>query len=75
MNTQVIRNVRPMGTAAVDVLINTSVIEAVLPAGSASPELPCLIDGQGAAGIAGLWAASDGYGLQGEGGCGCGGGK
>ena len=47
MNTQVIRNVRPMGTAAVDVLINASVIEAVLPAGSASPDLPCLIDGKG----------------------------
>ena len=44
---QVIRNVRPLGTAPVDVLIADARIHSLLPAGSADKSLPTLIDGQG----------------------------
>jgi len=47
MGTEVIRNVRPIGAAAVDVVLDQGRIEAVVPAGSASAELPLLLDGQG----------------------------
>lgn len=47
MPTRVIRNVRPMGGPAVDVLLDNGRISALLPAGSAAPELPVLLDGQG----------------------------
>jgi cytosine deaminase len=45
--TQVIRNVRPLGAAAVDLVLEAGMIKALLPVGSAAPELPCLLDGQG----------------------------
>ena len=45
--TQVIRNVRPLGAAAVDLVLEAGKIKALLPVGSAAPELPCLLDGQG----------------------------
>ena len=46
--TQAIRNVRPLGRAkAADLLIEDARIAAVLPAGTAAPELPTLADGQG----------------------------
>ncbi|HSV59892.1 MAG TPA: amidohydrolase family protein [Variovorax sp.] len=46
--TQAIRNVRPLGrTEAADLLIEDARIAAVLPAGTAAPELPTLVDGQG----------------------------
>ncbi len=44
---QVIRNVRPLGAAAVDLVLERDRIHAVLAAGSADQALPCLIDGQG----------------------------
>lgn len=50
MNTatsKVIRNVRPLGAAAVDVLVADGKIAALLPAGSADAALPTLVDGQG----------------------------
>lgn len=47
MNSQVIRNVRPLGGAAVDVVLDGSSIRAMVPAGSTSAELPSLIDGKG----------------------------
>ncbi len=47
MPSTVIRNVRPPGGAAVDVVLNDGKISALLPAGSAAPELPTLVDGQG----------------------------
>ena len=46
--TQAIRNVRPLGRSeAADLLIEDARIAAVLPAGTAAPELPTLVDGQG----------------------------
>ena len=46
-HSQVIRNVRPLGAAAVDVVLEQGTIQSLVPAGTAPPELPCLIDGQG----------------------------
>ncbi|MBC7707134.1 MAG: cytosine deaminase, partial [Rhodoferax sp.] len=46
-NFQVLRNVRPLGAAAVDLVIEQGVIHSLLPSGTASPDLPTLIDGQG----------------------------
>jgi cytosine deaminase len=43
----VIRNVRPLGAKAVDVVLDQGRIEAVVPAGSAPAQLPLLVDGQG----------------------------
>jgi len=45
--TQVIRNVRPMGGTAVDVLVSNGKIDSIAPAGSASGELPTLAEGNG----------------------------
>jgi cytosine/creatinine deaminase len=46
--THAIRNVRPLGRAeAADLLIDDARIAAVLPAGTAAPQLPTLVDGQG----------------------------
>lgn len=47
MNSQVIRNVRPLGGAAVDLVLEQSTIQAVLPAGTAALDMDCLIDGKG----------------------------
>ncbi|WP_092002080.1 amidohydrolase family protein [Polaromonas sp. OV174] len=47
MPSTVIRNVRPLGGAAVDVVLHDGRISALLPAGSAAPELATLVDGQG----------------------------
>ena len=47
MGTQVIRNVRPLGAAAVDVVLDRAAIEAIVPAGSAPAQLPLLVDGGG----------------------------
>jgi cytosine deaminase len=47
MGTQVIRNVRPLGATAVDVVLDQGQIEAVVPAGSAPAQLPLLLDGGG----------------------------
>ncbi len=47
MNSQVIRNVRPLGGAAVDLVLERSTIQAVLPAGTAALDMDCLIDGKG----------------------------
>ena len=47
MGTQVIRDVRPLGAAAVDVVLDRATVEAVLPAGSAPAHLPLLLDGRG----------------------------
>ena len=44
---RVLRNVRPLGGAPVDVVLDDSAILSVLPAGQAAPELPTLVDGQG----------------------------
>src|SRR3989442_3401056 len=44
MNSQVIRNVRPLGGVAVDLVLEQSTIQAVLPAGRAAPDMDCLID-------------------------------
>lgn len=45
--TQVIRNVRPLGAAAVDLVLEGGTIRSVLSAGSAPATLPSLVDGQG----------------------------
>jgi cytosine deaminase len=45
--SQVIRNVRPLGAAAVDLVIEAGKIKAALPTGSADAKLSCLLDGQG----------------------------
>jgi cytosine deaminase len=47
MDTKVIRNVRLLGAAAVDVVLDRAVIEAIVPAGSAPAQLPLLLDGLG----------------------------
>ena len=47
MTRQTIRNVRPLGGAAADLVLQGATIESVLPPGTAPPDLPCLIDGQG----------------------------
>ena len=47
LSTQVLRNVRPMGGAAVDMLIRDARIESTLPAGTADTALPTLLDGGG----------------------------
>ncbi|WP_309678805.1 amidohydrolase family protein [Polaromonas sp.] len=47
MNLQVIRNVRPLGGSACDVVLEQGVIKAMMPAGTAAPGIDCLIDGQG----------------------------
>ncbi len=47
MGTEVIRNVRPLGAAAVDVVLDRATVEALLPAGSAPAHLPVLLDGRG----------------------------
>ncbi len=47
MNTQVIRNVRPLGARAVDLILDGGTIRELLPAGTAASAIPCLIDGQG----------------------------
>ncbi len=47
LSSTVIRNVRPFGGAAVDVVLNDAKISALLPAGSAASELATLVDGQG----------------------------
>lgn len=44
---QVIRNVRPRGSAAVDLVLDRERIHAVLAAGQADRSLSCLVDGQG----------------------------
>lgn len=44
---QVIRNVRPLGAAAVDLVLDGDRIHVVLAAGDADQSLPCLVDGQG----------------------------
>ncbi|MBS0344318.1 MAG: amidohydrolase family protein [Proteobacteria bacterium] len=45
--TTVIRNVRPMGGPAADVLLDGATISAVVPAGQAAADLPTLVDGKG----------------------------
>ena len=47
MNMQVIRNVRPLGAPAVDLVLDGGTIRELLPAGTAASAIPCLIDGQG----------------------------
>jgi cytosine deaminase len=47
MGAQVIRNVRPLGAAAMDVVLDQATVGAVVPAGSAPAHLPTLIDGEG----------------------------
>jgi cytosine deaminase len=47
MGANVIRNVRPLGAAAVDVVLDQATVQAVVPAGSAPPHLPSLVDGEG----------------------------
>ena len=47
MNMQVIRNVRPLGAPAVDLVLDGGTIQELLPAGTAASAIPCLIDGQG----------------------------
>ncbi len=47
MNLQTIRNVRPLGGSPVDLLLDGGTIQSILPAGTAPPDLPCLVDGQG----------------------------
>ena len=47
MGTKVIRNVRPLGAAAMDVVLDDATVQAVVPAGSAPAHLPTLVDGQG----------------------------
>jgi cytosine deaminase len=47
MGNQVIRNVRPLGAAAMDVVLDQATVEAVVPAGSAPAHLPLLFDGEG----------------------------
>ena len=43
----VIRNVRPLGAAAVDIVLEGARIGEVMPAGRAPAHLPCLIEGNG----------------------------
>jgi cytosine deaminase len=47
MTETVIRNVRPLGREAVDVVLDGGKISALLPAGSAPAEMSTLVDGQG----------------------------
>lgn len=47
MNLQVVRNVRPLGGVACDVVLEQAVIKAIVPAGTAAPEIDCLTDGKG----------------------------
>lgn len=47
MQTQVIRNVRPLGGEAVDLLICDGFINALLPVGTAGAQVPCLLEGGG----------------------------
>jgi len=47
MGTQVMRNVRPLGAVAVDVVLDQAMVQSVVPAGSAPAHLPSLIDGEG----------------------------
>src|SRR6218665_4165850 len=42
---QVIRNVRPLGAAAVDIVLHRATIGAIVAAGSAAADIPCLLDG------------------------------
>ena len=44
---QVIRNVRPLGGPAVDVILEAGTISALLPTGTTTKDIPCLIDGEG----------------------------
>ena len=44
---QVIRNVRPLGGPAVDVMLEAGTISALLPTGTTTKDIPCLIDGEG----------------------------
>lgn len=44
---QVIRNVRPLGGPAVDVILEAGTISALLPTGTSAKDIPCLIDGEG----------------------------
>ncbi len=44
---QCIRNVRPLGRAPVDLVLDGATIQSVRPAGSAAADMPCLVDGQG----------------------------
>src|SRR5678815_2122480 len=44
---QLIRNVRPLGAPPVDVVLDGARIGALVPAGSAPGDLPCLLDGEG----------------------------
>ena len=44
---QVIRNVRPLGAAAVDVVVERATIDSIGPTGSADARLPSLVDGGG----------------------------
>ena len=47
MGNQVIRNVRPLGAAAMDVVLDQATVQAVVPAGRAPAHLPLLLDGEG----------------------------
>lgn len=47
MTLQTLRNVRPLGGASADLVLDGDTIQSVLPAGSAPAHLPCLLDGQG----------------------------
>ncbi|MDI1247188.1 MAG: amidohydrolase family protein [Rhodoferax sp.] len=47
MSSTVIRNVRPLGREAVDVVLTQGKISSLLPVNSADPALATLIDGQG----------------------------
>lgn len=47
MNRQVIRNVRPLGGAAVDVVLDGLHISQIVPAGSSAADMPCVVDGHG----------------------------
>ena len=44
---QVIRNVRPLGGPAVDVMLKAGTIFALVPTGTTTKDIPCLIDGEG----------------------------
>lgn len=44
---QVIRNVRPLGAAPVDVVLEGDRIGGIMPAGRAPADLPCLVEGNG----------------------------
>lgn len=47
MSATVIRNVRPLGAAAVDVVVDRARIQALVPAGTAPADMARLLDGQG----------------------------